>query len=415
MRILYITYDGLTEFIGQSQILPYLLGSAGKGNELTVISFEKEDRRNRLGTAVSQLCDNAGIAWRPQRFRATPPYISKYLDVVAMRRAAMSAADDLCFDMVHCRSYPAARVGLGLKQRHGLPLLFDMRGFWPDQRREGGRWRRGHPAGRWLYSSWKKHEAQLVRSADHIVVLTEAARREIGTWPSYRGQPLSVIPCCADFSVYTVRGQSERDEARAKLGLPVDAPVLAYLGSLGTVYRAADHLRLYAAIRARDPRAKCLFIGRNNVAEVLEIARNRSISLQADDIRTIAAEREEVGRWLGAADAGGCFITPTFSSVGVSPTKLAEYLACGVPVIANSKVGDVEAIVAKLDGGHVLPDFSEPSIDAAAGAFFCLRSADRAALRGRAKQLLDLSLAVDAYEAIYDAPGAAIRIGSCAK
>lgn len=411
MRVLYISYDGLTDFIGQSQVLPYLLGSAKGGHEISAISFEKDERRERLGDAVRKLCGQHGIRWLPQRFRSSPPYLAKYLDMRAMRRAAHRAAGDQQFDLIHCRSYPSALIGLDLKQRHGVPLLFDMRGFWPDQRREGGRWRPDNPIGRWLYASWKKHEARLIRSSDHIVVLTDAARQEVVTWPCYAGQPMSVIPCCADFSIFTVQDQTTRAAAREALGLPPDAPVLAYLGSLGTVYMIADHLRLYAAIRERDPRAKCLFIGRNGADEILDVARQKSVPLQADDIRTVAAERDTIAYWLSAADAGGCFITPTYSSAGVSPTKLGEYLACGVPVIANRGVGDVAAIMAAVDGGHLLPDLSSASIDAAAEAFFGLLRADRMALRARARPMLDLDLAIDAYRAIYDGPKTAVRVG----
>lgn len=401
MKILYITYDGLTDFIGQSQVLPYLLGCAAAGHRFTVISFEKPGRLALLGEQVDRQCRDAGINWLPQKFRSNPPYLAKFIDQLAMNRAAASASAKSRFDLLHCRSYPAALAGLAIKRRHGTPLLFDMRGFWADQRREGGRWADSSPIGRRLYARWKKHEATLIGEADYIVSLTNAARDEIEGWTCYRGAPISVIPCCADFQHFSVADESARLNAWQRLAIEPDAPVLAYLGSLGTVYMIADHLRLYDAIRRHDRRAKALFIGRDPLSEILSIAGAAGISLAAEDVRVVHAERDQVPYWLGAADAGGCFIMPSYSSKGVSPTKLAEYLACGIPVIANHSVGDVESIVRSLDAGHILMDFGKEQFDAAAEAFFALRSADRAALQERARPSLDLPNAVSAYLGIY--------------
>ncbi len=410
MKILYITYDGLTDFIGQSQVLPYLLGCATAGARLTVISFEKPNRQAVLGNDVERTCRDAGIDWRPQRFRSSPPYLAKFIDQQAMRQAAAAASSEIRFDLVHCRSYPAAMAGLAIKQCHGTPLLFDMRGFWPDQRREGGRWSRRSPIGNWLYRRWKGHEARLTKQADHIIVLTHAAKRAIEGWTAYRGAPISVIPCCADFGIFEIADRSAMLDARRRLGIGPDDPVLGYLGSIGTVYMIGRHLQLFAAIKRRDPQTKALFIGRNQSSEILSLAADFGVSLDAQDLIVVEGERNELPKWLGAVDVGTCFIIPQPSSKGVSPTKLAEYLACGIPVIANSCVGDVEEIVTKLDAGHLVSDFGVEDVDKAADAFFALRTLDRQALRKRA-QPFDLAIAVNAYQAIYGDIHNAVDVG----
>jgi glycosyltransferase involved in cell wall biosynthesis len=410
MNVLYITYDGLTDFIGQAQVAPYLVGCAGMENRFTVISSEKSERQRLLGSQVAEQLANHGIEWLPQKFRSSPPYLAKAIDQLAMRRAALAATKRTAYDLIHCRSYPAAVVGLSIKRRYGMPLLFDMRGFWPDQRREGGRWPQENPVGRWLYRRWKRHEARLLASADHIIVLTDAAKREIEGWDAYRGAPISVIPCCADFDIFKVAERSAALEARRQLGIEPDDPVLGYLGSIGTVYMIADHLRLFAAIKRRDPRAKALFIGRVPATEIISIAADCGIALADEDVITLAAERDELPYWLAAADVGTCFIIPRNSSKGVSPTKLAEYLACGIPIIGNASVGDVEDIVRRLDAGHVISDFNARNLEAATDAFFGLRAIDRLALRERARPF-DLAVAVRAYRAIYRDTRTAINAG----
>ena len=399
--ILYITYDGLTDFLGQSQVLPYLLGCARAGHRITVISFEKEDRERLIGNDVRRVCDEAGIVWLPQRFRTSPPYLSKLLDHRTMYRVALATARREQFDLVHCRSYPAAVVGLALKKRFGLRLLFDMRGFWPDARREGGRWRESSPLGRYLYWRWKRHEAALLGNSDHIVSLTCAASSTIREMPGWRGAPISTIPCCADFETFRLGAAADRLAARRELDIDAQAPVLVYIGSLGTVYLLGEQLRLFDAIRRRHPGTQLLYIGNNSPETVLAEARRRGIALARGEFRMIAAERARVSYWAAAGDVGLCFCMPTFSCLGVSPTKMAEYLACGIPLYGNRGVGDVELILERLQAGHVLPNLSDASIEAAAADFDRLRRLDRGQIRADAREMLDLPAAVAAYRQIY--------------
>lgn len=400
MGVLYLTYDGLTDHIGQSQVLPYLLGCAEAGHRITVISFEKPGRIDSRED-VAKRCSQAGIEWRPQRFRSFPPLLSKAIDLEAMRRAAGRAVRERRFDFVHCRSYPSASVGLKLKRTHGVPLLFDMRGFWPDQRREGGRWRENSRFGRALFDRWKRIEAELYAEADHIVVLTGAAREVVAGAPDYRGAPISVIPCCADFILFRPGNLAERASARADLRLAEDAPVLVYLGSLGTVYRLDAILAVFAAARERLPGLKLLFIGSGPVESIVSEAQRLGIPLNVEEIRTVTAGRNDVAHWLNAGDAGLCFCTPTFSSLGVSATKVGEYLACGLPVVGNRQIGDFAKIVDAIGSGYVLDDLTGPSIRSAGEAIPALLQADRGAIRDRASRFLDLRRAVEAYRQIY--------------
>jgi glycosyltransferase involved in cell wall biosynthesis len=47
---------------------------------------------------------------------------------------------------------------------------------------------------------------------------------------------------------------------------------------------------------------------------------------------------------------GAALIKPAYSKMASAPTKLAEYLGCGVPCLGNAGVGDMEEI---LEGGRV--------------------------------------------------------------
>jgi glycosyltransferase involved in cell wall biosynthesis len=398
---LYLSFDGMTDALGRSQVLPYLAGLAAHGHEIRIVSLEKADAWRAGHAAVEAICRESEITWHPLPYRTNPPLLSAAANLRTLRTGAERIYRERPADLLHCRSYPPAVVGLRIKRWSGCPLIFDMRGFWADQRREGRRWSDRSILGRLLYRRWKQHEAELICEADHIVALTNAAKDVIEAWDSYRGAPISVIPCCADFELFRPSLEEEGAETRRELGFGAADPVLVYLGSVGTVYRLRDHVRLFAAIRRRDSKAKMLFVGRVDIDDIMTEAASAGISVGAEDFRVVQAERSEVPKWVSAGDVGTSFYTPTFYSLGVSPTKLAEYLACGVPVIANGHVGDARAILEATVGGHVIADFSAGEIERASNAFFELRELDREALRGRARPVLDLSRGIDAYRRIY--------------
>ena len=39
MRVLYLSYDGLTDGLGRSQVLPYIFGLEAKGHHFTTVSY----------------------------------------------------------------------------------------------------------------------------------------------------------------------------------------------------------------------------------------------------------------------------------------------------------------------------------------------------------------------------------------
>ena len=145
--VLYISYDGMTDPLGQSQVIPYLEGLSKNGIKFILISAEKPERLEQWGAEIQKRLVGAGIDWRPLSFTSQPPFLSKLWDLYRIRRLASQVVEQNAVSMVHCRSYVACDVGLFLKKKYGIKLLFDMRGFWADERVDSGQWDQK----KWLY------------------------------------------------------------------------------------------------------------------------------------------------------------------------------------------------------------------------------------------------------------------------
>lgn len=410
LRALYVSYDGMTSLLGQSQIWPYIRGLSAAGHRFDVLSFEQPERRRRIGDKVARDLAGLGADWHPRPFRSRPPVLAKLLDLRRMKADALRIAAG-GIDVVHARSSVAADAALAVKRRHGVPFIFDSRGFWADERRDSGRWPDSSVLHRRLYRQWKAKEDGFVAEAQQIVVLSEAARAVLERSPAYRGQPIAVIPCAIDHRAFPLRTEDSRAAARARLGVDPAATVLVHLGSIGPLYLPAEMLRFYARMRRARGTCRFLFIGWHSHDELAALIRDQGLDIPAGEILVQPAEHAEVPGWLAAADLAIALRKPGFSSLGVSPVKLAEYLACGLPVVANDGTGDVRAIIEELGAGAVLSSTTPAEMDAVAARLDQLLALPPERIRERSARIYDMPVALRKYRDVYAAAAAAGKTG----
>ena len=68
MLPMFITYDGLLDTLGASQILPYIKNIAARQGGMVVLSFEKANRFAQGQKSMSADLEKHGVYWKPLRF-----------------------------------------------------------------------------------------------------------------------------------------------------------------------------------------------------------------------------------------------------------------------------------------------------------------------------------------------------------
>jgi len=96
----------------------------------------------------------------------------------------------------------------------------------------------------------------------------------------------------------------------------------------------------------------------------------------------------EVPAYLSAADAAIAFYKPTLSRLATSPVKVAEYLACGLPVVLNAGVGDSDALIRNERVGTVIENFTDAEYEQAATAIERF-TAEPELIRRRAREVAE--------------------------
>jgi glycosyltransferase involved in cell wall biosynthesis len=359
-KVLYLSYDGLTDPLGQSQILPYITGLSKEGYSFAIISFEKKDRFQKQKEQISKICRENGIQWLPLNYTKKPPVLSTLKDIRQLRKQAYKLVKENKIDIVHCRSYITALVGLWLKKKWGVKMVFDMRGFWADERIDGGIWSLSNPFYRIIYRFFKKKELQFFKEADHTISLTYDAKKEIESWPALKDShaPIEVIPCCVDLQLFdpSKTEQKKKEEIKNALGILPGQKIVGYIGSIGTWYMLNEMLDFIKIYLQRNPSAIFLLVTKDEKEPILNAAATKGISTS---IKIVEGNREEVPAYIACSDFSLFFIKPAYSKRASSPTKQGEIMAMGIPLICNDKVGDSSEVVRKYESGFVVNGFSE--------------------------------------------------------
>ena len=389
----------MTDPLGQSQVMPYLQGLSTAGYKITLLSCEKKDKLNKNKAHIEKLLAASNISWHYTIFSSSPPLLSKLYDVYMLQSKAFELHNKNKFSLVHCRSYIAADIGCQMKNKFGIKFLFDMRGFWVDERVDGGLWDLHNPFYKWIYKKYKKKEAAYFSAADSIISLTEEGKKELMTWKCYNGTEVHVIPCSADFELFSLTTTEQKQLARKKLAIGEKDTVVSYLGSIGTWYMLDEMLDFFVMLKRSYPNSKFLFITNGEHERIRD--RMQAKNIAAGDVIITSGKREEIPLLAKAADLSLSFIRSSYSKKSSSPTKMGELLAMGIPVVCNDGVGDVKQIIEQTKGGLVINDFSEKSFKKVIDNLAILLSLSPQDIRSKAFEYYDLNKAREKYIQVY--------------
>ena len=361
--VLYLSYDGMTDPLGQSQVLPYLIGLAKKGYSFHIISFEKKHRFIQFKDHIQAICDEHGIAWYPLRYSEKSPIISTVWDVMKMKKLTKQLHNKHHFDIVHCRSYISALVGMYMKRKNGTKFIFDMRGFWADERVDGGIWDLKNPVFKIVYKFFKKKELHYFKAADYTISLTKNGKEEIESWEEFKGNApkIQIIPCCVDLNLFNPDTVSIEDKTQLQkqLGIKSEDYILGYVGSIGTWYMLSEMLDYFKVLKESNSGAKFLFVTGEKPETILKVVAEKGIQTSA--IIITSCLHKDVPLNISLFTKSIFFIRPTFSKKASSPTKQGEIMAMGIPLVCNSGVGDTDYVVEKYDAGSVVHSFDRES------------------------------------------------------
>ena len=337
-------------------------------------------------------------------YTKSPPVLSTVKDIYVMQKAAINLCKKHKIEVLHCRSYISALVGLMLKKSLKVKFVFDMRGFWADERVDGKLWNLSNPIFNTIYKFFKKKELHFFQQADYVISLTHNGKKEILSWPEIDAAKtkIQVIPCCVNtalFSQSNVKPELQ-EEFRKQLNISIDQTVITYIGSVGTWYMLDEMLDFFKVFKANKPNSKFLFITPDKPEHILKAVTDKGLA--PNDFPILKGEREFIPTLLSLCTASIFFIKPAYSKKASSPTKQGELMSMGIPVICNANVGDTDYVVNTYHSGVVVDDFSEAAYLKVVKGFDQLLQLDKQTIEAGAEDFYSLKKGVELYNEVYE-------------
>lgn len=396
---LYICYFGVTEPLVATQVVAYLEELSRRGVEIHLLTFDARRFEPAEAQAITAKLAARGIRWHTLRYHRRPSLPATAYDVLVGTWKALQICREHHIALVHARSHVPAAMASIVKRMLGTRLLFDLRGLLAEEYADFGHWARSGVK----FALTRRLEKRFYREADAVVVLTHRIKDELlETEEALRGREadITVIPCCVDLNRFRI-SPADRERVRRERSWS-DRTVLTYVGSIGSWYLHRHMAAFLAAACREDPRVFFHVLTQSDPEAIETALRESGVPRHGYSIGR--ASGAELATLLAASDAGICFLEGA-SKRASSPTKIGEYMACGLPVITNRWGGDYVDVLRERRLGVVLDEFSEAGYAKAFGQLRLLLAEPDHASRARAFAEHELSLAAVGgarYARIYD-------------
>ena len=215
------------------------------------------------------------------------------------------------------------------------------------------------------YPNWRKHrlrtrfwrsvEGFVLRNADSIVCVSSVHREEIRNRLG-SDRRTYIVPCFANESAFDP-GRFSKEDVRSTLGISPSEVVFAYSGLVPVRYDEFNPIFFFSHLG--DASGKRLLVlaafsetNKETADQVPESMRDRVI--------VVSVPRHKVPEYLSACDVGILLRKDSIVNHVASPTKFAEYLLCGLPVVITENLGDASGMV-KKDGVGIVVSETHPS------------------------------------------------------
>jgi len=390
--IIYMTRNSIADDLVSSQVIS-LINRVSHRYTFILITFEKSlpsKVAKDLDPDTLGLLDVGVIEWKPQKFySAREAYMSvgqfiiitaKLVLLVRLRKISI----------VHARSYIPAFIAALAKCLCSFNLIFDTRAVWIRELVSDGKITENGP----VYRTLSILEKFTVQSSDVIVTLTTTSQPHFKSLlRKNRASPeFHVIPTCVESKAFEL-SWSENNVKKQPLIYGIVGTVLSSWFDLQSLARLMGFLLEY------NPDSVFHFCTRDNADEIMS---NIPDELH-EKILIQQLPHHKMSHFYKTLSMSIMIFRNSHSKVGSFPTRFAESLIAGLPVIINDVFEDVSQLMRSKELGILLSGDVEGlhgELNVALDRVINDRDISQRC-RSTARENLSMDRAVDTYQEIY--------------
>lgn len=177
------------------------------------------------------------------------------------------------------------------------------------------------------------NERYMSDSIDYIICQSDEMKRHLINKYGTNHKKIASYKCGVDVGMFKIDDEV-RHNVRDMLGATDNDIVFVYSGGMMKWQKIEESLAIYKEFHLCFPDSIFLILTRDTdmLNEILASASFQSLS---DSIIVKSVRMEEVPDFLNAADIAFLIRDNDIMNTVASPTKLAEYMACGLPIITS--------------------------------------------------------------------------------
>lgn len=225
------------------------------------------------------------------------------------------------------RGYETALVGLALKEKTGLPLVYEVRSFFESTWTGDVR----HEESGEVFARRSAVEMMCIDQADHVLTLGTAMRDELISRGADPGK-ISLIPNGVDLESFSV---VERDRQLAEAQGIGDAPTFGYVSNMDHHRESQETLvRAAAELKKRGSDARCVIVGGGPRRATIEALASK-LDVADRVVFTGSVDHHDVPKYYSLIDV---FVVPRIDERAaryVTPLKPFEAMALGRPIVTS--------------------------------------------------------------------------------
>ncbi|SEO72236.1 Glycosyl transferases group 1 [Propionispora vibrioides] len=227
-------------------------------------------------------------------------------------------------DIIHCRGHVSAAIAIYLKRKYkfSIPIIADIRGAIVDELKN-----KNSILARYYANQAVVLERFVFSYADFFFFVSFNMKKYYSDKYDISIDKSEVFPTIVD-ETYFFSSDSLRNKMRKKLNI-TDKFVYVYCGGTDYWQNIDKILMKFKEASSKDKTIFLLMLVKNP-QDIKEFCHRHSIK---ENIIIMSVEYSEVGKYLNAADAGIIIRKEDIINFVASPTKVNEYLACGLRII----------------------------------------------------------------------------------
>jgi len=351
-RILYIGYWNVDDGLTHATVFPHLEILKNMDN-VEYVHFSNTQREQTSEKSIQQIKKLTDSYTPLYSKNLSINHLNKIYDFVYFPRLIKQLIKENGINIIIARGAPAGALAYLATKENKIPFIVESFEPHAAYMKAAGEWKVIDP--RYI---WQKHwEQKQKKLAQALITVSDNYRLKL-LEEDVAKEKLFTVPCAVNPTMFNVNEHFKK-EIRRSLKIADTDIVGVYAGKFGGLYLEDEAFLIFKKAFKEFNNFQILLLTSTDKHWIKSKA--KKYDLPSNRIHINFVSYDEVNKYLNAADFGLALYKSNSVSPYLSPVKIGEYWAAGLPVVLTPKVGDEMHWIEKEKLGFILsPDHDIP-------------------------------------------------------